>query len=200
MSLSWTPIEDETLAGLYQTHSAGQIAAVMGRTRPAIKNRVRVLGLKKPEGHTNTGRFEHGFVPWNKGHSFDSGGRSHETRFKPGRRPHTWRPIGHERVTRDGYCERKMTDTGVTRVDFVGLHIMLWREHHGDIPDGCAVVFRNNDKTDIRIDNLDCITRAELMRRNSYHSNYPPAVRSLIQLRGAVTRQINNRTRKDTSK
>lgn len=31
------------------------------------------------------------------------------------------------------------------------------------------------------------------MRRNSYHTNYPKDVQLLIQLRGAVNRQINKR-------
>lgn len=191
----WTDADDATLAELYRKFSARECAARMGRTTPSVKNRINKLGLKKPEGQTNAGRFKAGSAPWNKGKPFDSGGRSHETRFKPGNKPQTWHPVGHERVTNDGYRERKMTDTGVTRRDYVGLHILLWREHHGDIPAGHAVVFRNGDKTDIRIDNLECITRRELMRRNSVHTNYPKPVCKLIQLRGAITRQINKRTK-----
>lgn len=191
----WTAAEDAILAELYRQFSSGEIAARMDRSRASIKGRANKLGLRKPPGATNTGRFANGMAPWNKGRPFDSGGRSHETRFKPGQKPHTWHQIGHERITPDGYRERKMTDTGCTRRDYVGLHILLWREHHGDIPAGHAVVFRNGDKADIRIDNLECITRAELMRRNSYHTNYPKPVRKLIQLRGAITRQINKRTK-----
>lgn len=191
----WSPDDDATLAELYRQFSARECAARMGRTTPSVKNRINKLGLKKPEGQTNAGRFKAGSAPWNKGKPFDSGWRSHQTRFKPGNKPHTWHPVGHERVTSDGYRERKMADTGRTRRDYVGLHILLWREHHGDIPAGHAVVFRNGDKTDIRIDNLECITRRELMRRNSCHTNYPKPVCKLIQLRGAITRQINKRTK-----
>lgn len=192
---AWTSHDDAMLSELYRQFSTAECAARMGRTRASIKGRANKLGLRKPAGATNTGCFAKGMEPWNKGRPFDSGGRSHETRFKVGQKPHTWHPIGHERVTKDGYRERKMTDTGCTRRDYVGLHILLWREHHGDIPAGHAVVFRNGDKADIRIDNLECITRAELMRRNSYHTNYPKPVRKLIQLRGAITRQINKRTK-----
>ena len=38
------------------------------------------------------------------------------------------------------------------------------------------------------------MTRAELMKRNSYHNRYPKEVARLVQLRGAVTRQINKRS------
>lgn len=191
MNQRWTPEADAMLADLYQSLSAGEIGKRMGRTRAGIKGRVHVLGLKKPEGVTNAGRFLPGQVSWNKGKPFDSGGRSHETRFKPGQKPHTWNPVGHERINGDGYRERKMTDTGVTRHDYVPLHILLWREHHGEIPAGHAVVFRNKDKTDIRIDNLECITRRELMLRNTVH-NYPPELVQVMRLKGVVTRKIND--------
>ena len=190
----WTPEDDATLATLYQVHSATKVAQMMGRTRPSVKNRLNTLAIKKPADFTGKGHFQPGMVPWNKGRAYDSGGRSHETRFKAGCMPHTWRPIGHERVTKEGYRERKMTDTRITRQDYVGLHILLWREHHGAVPDGLVVVLRDGNKENIVIGNLECVTRAELMRRNSYHTTYPPEVRGLIQLRGAVTRQINKRT------
>lgn len=193
--MKWTPEADAQLASLYATMSAVEVAAVMGCNKSSVKNRVHKLGLKKPSDHVNHGCFVAGSLPWNKGKRFDSGGRSHETRFKKGSKPQTWKPVGYERVTKDGYRERKMTDTGVTRHDFVGLHTMLWIEHHGDVPKGCAIVFRNGDKTDIRIENLECVTRAELMRRNSYHTRFPQEVRHLVQLRGAITRQINKRAK-----
>ncbi len=142
---------------------------------------------------SNSGSFVRGHTPWNKGRPFDSGGRSHETRFKSGNKPHTWKPIGHERLTKEGYRERKITDTGITKNDYVSLHTLAWCEVNGEVPPGHAIVFRDGNKENISIENLECITRAELMRRNSYHTNYPKDVQLLIQLRGAVNRQINKR-------
>ena len=49
------------------------------------------------------------------------------------------------------------------------------------------------DSALITADHLDCITRVENMRRNSYHNNYPKEVAQLIQLRGALNRKIKNR-------
>lgn len=83
----------------------------------------------------------------------------------------------------------------MSRANWEFLHTALWRQHHGAIPRGHAVVFRNGDKTDIRIDNLELVTRTELMRRNSYHTNYPPEIRQCIQLRGALNRKINARSK-----
>lgn len=199
MTMTWTPADDDSLVNLYQGNSASQIAAIMGRTRQSIKGRIAKLALKKTSGYANNGQFNAGMTPWNKGVPFDSGGRSHQTRFKEGHIPHTMKPIGHERITADGYRERKMTATRITRQDYVGIHILMWREHFGDIPPGNVVVFRDGNKQNIVIENLECITRPELMRRNSVHGNYPPEWARLVQLRGAITRKINNLTRsKDT--
>ena len=44
----------------------------------------------------------------------------------------------------------------------------------------------------ITADRVECITRAENMRRNTYH-RYGPEVAKLVQLRGAINRQIRKR-------
>lgn len=206
MKKRWSHDDNELMRELYPTTPMQDLVTLFGASERAIYSRAEMLGIKKAPAYYAThiaGRlgngqgketqFKKGQEPWNKGIAFDSGGRSHETRFRPGSRPHTWHPVGYERITADGYRERKMTDTGNTRRDFVAVHVLLWREHVGEVPEGHAVVFRNGDKTDIRIENLECISRAELMRRNSYHNNYPKDVQLLIQLRGAVSRQINKR-------
>lgn len=203
---NWTDADDAIMRERYPNTPTKALMPVLDASERSIYMRASLLGLKKSAeylateaaGRLGHGKGEHcrfhkGQTPWNKGREFDSGGRSHETRFKPGQKPHTWNPIGHERVTKDGYHERKITDTGITRQDYVGLHTLLWREFHGDVPAGHAVVFRDGNKENITIGNLECITRAELMRRNSYHTNYPKDVQLLIQLRGVVNRQINKR-------
>ena len=202
----WTPSDDATMRELYPNTPTKALTSTLDASDRAIYARANLLGLKKSPNYLATDaagrlghgkgidcRFQAGQTPWNKGRAFDSGGRSHETRFKPGQKPHTWNPVGHERVTKDGYRERKISDTGITRQDYVGLHTLAWREAYGDVPPGHAVVFRDGNKENTDIGNLECITRAELMRRNSYHNNYPKDVQLLIQLRGAVNRQINKR-------
>lgn len=190
MTRPWTPEEEAQLAALYATHTASECAAALGRTRRAIKYRVNILRLRKKD---NDGCFRPGHAPWNKGIPFHSGGRSVDTQFKPGAKPHTWHPVGHERITDEGYRQRKLTDTGVTRRDYVNVHWIVWREAGRDIPPGMALVFRDGDKANITLDNLELVTRAELMRRNSVHRNHPQIV-ELIRLRAVITRKINQRS------
>ena len=72
------------------------------------------------------------------------------------------------------------------------MHLILWESVHGPVPPSHAVAFRDGNKQHIALDNLELITRAELMRRNTIH-NYPKEIAQLVQLRGAITRQINRK-------
>lgn len=192
----WSPDDDAQLARLYSTSaSAREIGDLLGRTKSAVKNRVHVLGLKKPDGATNGGRFLPGCTSWNKGNKgFDAGGRSHATRFKPGHRSGRAetlvQPIGAERWV-DGYLQRKVNDGLPMHRRWKFVHVIVWEEANGPVPRGCVVVFRSKDRSDIRVENLECITRRELMARNTVH-NLPEPLRQVVRLKGALTRKIND--------
>lgn len=193
--MRWTAAIDAELTRLYSLHTNTDIGRILGCTEPAVLNRAQHLGLRKPEGFTNAGCFTPGQRSWNAGKKgWHAGGRSAETRFKPGSKPPTWKPIGHERVTDDGYLQRKVTDTGVTRRDYVNVHWLLWLEAGREIPPGHALIFKDGDPTHIALDNLELVSRADLMRRNSLH-NYPKPIAELIQLRGALMRKIHRAER-----
>lgn len=188
----WSAAEERALRRLYATHTAREIGERLGRSRIAIKNKALKLGLGNCVKSHNAGCFKPGLVPWNKGTRYIAGGRSAETRFQPGDKPHTWNPVGHERVSKEGYLLRKVTDTGVTRRDYRPVHHLVWQEAGREIPPGHALVFRDGDKRNFALGNLELVTRADLMRRNSYH-NYGPEIAATVQLRGAIMRQINKR-------
>jgi hypothetical protein len=197
----WTPEADAELAELYKTLSAGEIARRMGRTRCSIKGRLNVIGLKKPEGITNSGRFMPGQASWNKGKHYQAGGRSAETRFKPGCRHGIalarYLPVGSERVTKDGYIQRKVSDEPTFYKRWRFVHVLTWEAAHGPVPKGHVVSFKNGDGADCRrVENLELLHRRELMARNTVH-NYPEELRQVIRLKGAITKRIATRTRKE---
>lgn len=204
----WTPLQIEALVKLYPDMLTEQLAAALGLSVRQVYGKAREMGLKKSEkffaspasGRLTSekgasARFPKGHSPWNKGISHTAGGRSAETRFAKGNKPHNWLPVGSERVSKDGYLQRKMTDTGYPPLDWVAVHILTWEEHNGPLPKGYAVVFKDGDRRNFAPDNLECISRKELMQRNSLH-NYPKPIAQLIQLRGALNRKINNRSRR----
>lgn len=208
----WTDAEVETLRRLFPDHTAREIAAALGRGVRQIHHKAHRLGLRKsPEwiaeharaamadpGHpARRTQWPAGHEPYNKGKPHPTRGRSAETQFRPGNRPHTWQPIGSDRASKEGYLQRKVSDTGVTRRDYVPVHHLVWRMHGREIPPQHALVFRDGDKRNFDINNLELVHRAELMRRNSVH-RHGPEVAKAYQLIGAVRRQINRRTRSDS--
>lgn len=200
MNQPWAPEADAQLTELYQTLSAGEIGKRMGRTRQSIKGRAHVLGLKKPEGVTNSGRFQPGQASWNKGKQFDSGGRSHATRFQPGHRGgralERYLPVGSERITKDGYIQRKISDDPVFYKRWRFVHVLVWEAAHGPVPKGHVVSLKNGKPDDTRLENLQIIHRRELMARNTVH-NYPKELVQVIRLKAAITKRIATRTRKE---
>lgn len=182
----WTPEEDRTLRQLYAEHSARVIGTVLHRSRLSVKNRVNKLGLHKTG---NKGRFKSGhcsYVP-------PKGTRSSpETEFKKGNRPHTWVPIGTEVLDKEGYVKRKVSDDRdrPSRFNWAYVHRLLWEQHHGPIPRRHKVVFRDGNKTNLTIGNLELVTYKEAMRRNSIR-RYPPELAETMQLLGRVRKRIN---------
>lgn len=211
----WTADAVATLRHLYPDHAAQDVAIAIGCSTSAVHNKAAALGLSKSRAWWAreakrakivgaASRFRPGHTPWNKGIHFESGGRSVETRFKPGRPAHeaaNYLPIGSTRVTKDGYLERKVTDDPdlVPARRWVAVHRLVWEAAHGPVPRGHAVVFKPGQRTtiesDITLDRIELVTRADLMRRNSVHTVLPPELAQLAQLRGALNRKINNRLR-----
>lgn len=109
-----------------------------------------------------TGNFPKGNIPWNKGIKWDSGGRSHETRFKPGQMPHNHKPVGSERISKDGYVEIKVAEPKTWR----GKHVIEWEKLHGPRPKGHKVIFADGNRRNFSPDNLILVSSAELVRMN----------------------------------
>jgi hypothetical protein len=57
-----------------------------------------------------------------------------------------------------------------------------------------VLAFRNGDRRAIRLKNLKCISRRELMARNTVH-NLPRPLAQTILLLGALNHQIRKRTK-----
>jgi len=156
--------------------------------------------LNSPAAHRLDGvkgmgtRFQPGHTTWNKGTHWTAGGRSKLTRFKKGQRSARWPiedyQVGALRVNSDGQLDIKVRD-GLRAWDSMARFV--WASERGSIPTGMVIRFRNGDTHDTRFENLELITRAEHLRRN-WHDRYPLPIKQMVQLRGALQRQINKRT------
>jgi hypothetical protein len=200
----WTAQEDERMRELYPDAPPAALCAEFKRSINAIYNRARLLGLRRSRKYLESPhacrlrrdrsigqatQFKPGDKPWNTGMKGYAPPESEATRFPKGHMPHNWVPVGTEVINDEGYLKRKVTDTRCTRTDWKFVHVMIWEQHHGPVPKGHAVVFLNRNKTDLRIENLEILTRAELMRRNSIH-RYPEELRQVMKLAGKLRRTI----------
>lgn len=114
-----------------------------------------------------SGYFLAGHAPYNKGKKMppEMYEKVKHTMFKKGHIPAMHRPVGSERVTRDGYTEIKVQEPNQWRLK----HNVIWEEHHGEIPEGSIVIFLDGDKTNMAIENLKMLKRSELLIMNRYN-------------------------------
>lgn len=202
----YTKQDDDFIRQHYPNSDTAAIAKAIKRSAHAVNSRACKLGVKKAaaflseQSRMNSKAFgwQEGHRPWNKGKSGVTGRHqaSRKTQFKKGQRPTNEQPLGALRVTRDGYLERKVSMNGKNNAQrWKGVHRLVWEETHGATPPGHVVVFkpgmRTTDESQITLTRLECISRGELMKRNSYHNNYPKDVQRLIQMKGALNRKIN---------
>lgn len=103
----------------------------------------------------NTGRFEKGNVPFNKGKKFP--GLNNSGQFKKGNLPHCHVPVGTIKYTVDGYPKIKVAEPK----SWEYCHRREWEKHNGPIPKNHVIAFLDGDKTNWNIENLICLDRAE---------------------------------------
>lgn len=150
-------------------------------------------------------RFMPGHRTWNAGVPGTTGHHPNtaRTQFKPGtiqgRAAQIVQPVGTLRITSEGYLQRKVgTKPGPPHLRWRSVHELVWIAAHGPVPAGHIVVFRPGQRTtveaEITLDRLELVSRAELLRRNSVHRHGPEVAR-LSQLKAAIQRHINRRTR-----
>jgi hypothetical protein len=214
----WTDVETAQLLAQYPHMGTKLIAAMLERPLSSTYQRALAHGVKKdPIYLASPGacrlrsgdvrgaafRFPKGHVPANKGVKRGKGwapGRMAEGQFKPGVRQGVavklYKPIGTLRVTKDGYLSRKVNDDLPLQRRWKLEHVRVWEEANGPVPAGHAVKILNGEKQDVRLENLALMSRADLMRRNSFH-RYPQPIPQLIQLRGALVRQINRKAKRE---
>lgn len=214
----WTAAEDALLRRRYPDEQAAAIARDMGFRVSQVHQRAAKLGLHKSEAfkesdrsgriargrqHPNmiAHRFPKGHVPANKGLRRPgwAPGRMGETQFKKGqlsgRAREVVQPIGAERLNKDGILQRKVNNDLPFQRRWKAVHTIVWEAARGPVPRGHVVVFRDHNRRNFDLANLELVSWQENMRRNSYHNRYPKEVARLIQLKGALNRKINRKTR-----
>lgn len=190
----WTVQETADFIKMYPTTTSKVMAEYFNVSIKKIYARASFLKLNKDKDWLNqyykenyTGypatQFKPGCKSWNKGmKGLQIGGK--QTQFKKGRTPHNTKPIGYRSV-RDGYLHER-TDKG-----FEMVHVLLWERVNGKVPKGKILKFKDGNRQNICIENLEVIDRTELMRRNSIQ-NLPQQLLDVVRLKASLTRKINS--------
>ena len=119
------------------------------------------LKYRKPNG-----QFKKGVPPFNKGRKMSEKTRQKllPTLFQKGHRNWNTRPLGSERVNKDGYVEMKVTEIpNVHRGNWRVKHLVIYEKAHSckvDTKKNC-VIFLDGDSRNFAIENLYLVTRAE---------------------------------------
>jgi len=124
-----------------------------------------------------TGYFPKGHTPPNKGKKGICPAGCEKGWYPKGNLPGNTKPIGYERVSKDGYVEVKVK-MRPSRPDcndnFVAKHRLIWEQLHGPIPDDCVVIFKDGDKQNFAPNNLALVTKAQrlqMTRRGLFSSD-----------------------------
>ena len=153
------------------------IAKDLGRSASTILRFYHEEGLRSGL----TGRFVKGCEPWTKGKSWEEQGRSAEanarslsTCFGKGHSPWNVKPIGSERVDKDGYTMVKVANGRKTK----GGHLMNdrmksrveYEKVTGPISPRTKLVRKDGDRSNDSLDNLMPVDNAEMGIANASRS------------------------------
>lgn len=171
----WTEAEDDYLRGHYPDSATGDVAKALGRTFASVKGRAIRLKIYKSEKFRDSelsGRRKIGQAPWNKG-------------VKTGIAP-SYLPIGTIRY-HEGNDQYRIK-TGPT--EWRPYAEYVWVKAGNELPDGHIVAIKDKSK-EITIDNLEAVTRAELMDRYRIQ-RYPKEMHGLMIQIGRMKKELNN--------
>lgn len=158
--------EHEFLRTFIPGHTYKEIVAEYNKRfdEPITESRVKAYMANHKINNGLTGRFKKGQIPFNKGKKGVCAKGCEKTWFTKGHLPHNTKPVGYERITKDGYIEVKIKmrpSSPDCNDNFKAKHHIVWEEVHGPIPKGYKITFLDGNKQNCSLDNLALITCAE---------------------------------------
>lgn len=168
----------------YQVHPVSVVTKLLNAKFGLVLTRQQVKTFISNHKITcgRTGRFKKGQLPWNTGTKGTGVCKPNSGCFKKGTKPLNKKPFGHERVcSKDGYLLVKMREknpyTGALGW-YRPKHIVVWEQFNGPVPKGSIVRFKDGNKLNPSIENLEMVSKAVNLRLNqSGYSLLPDEVK-----------------------
>lgn len=170
----------------FETMSNSEIAAKAKINIQQVRGIYRRHGLRRTEGN---GRFATGQTPSNKGKKMSKEvyEKAKATMFKKGSKPHNHKPVGSERITKDGYIEIKTKEPRKWELK----HRVLWFEKNPPLKKDETLYFLDGNGQNVTLSNLGVKTRAQNMFENS-HQQYPKEIIPSLVLVNKIKKVIQN--------
>ena len=123
-----------------------------------------------------TGCFPKGNSSWNTGKTGFMGANA--TSFRKGNIPRNHKPVGHERITVDGFVEVKTQEPNVFELE----SRIIYQDNFGEIPKGMIVKFIDGDTMNFDPSNLTLMSRSELLALNRFykHKESDPTIKPVL--------------------
>ena len=201
-----TPLTEEQKAIIVQHYpnmTTAAVAELAGINEGRVNNYAFRVGLRKSDEHRSREkvkagerlktlgsgtRFTPGRVPVNKGMKAveymkpDKIEILKKTQFKPGQLPHNTKPPGQDESIRVDKSGKSYYFIRLSLANWIPKHTYLWQLNYGKPPPGHVIAFKDGNTLNCELANLECISRAENLRRNRL-SSYPP---ELTEARAAL--------------
>ena len=193
MNRTWTYNEEQYLITHYATTSNVELAKTLSKKNAdRVMAKAKRLGLKKSrqflkescQQRENSGKFKKGLIPHNKGKklSQETKEKLKPTMFKRGNRPHNAQPVGTETKDKYGYVWVKIAEPSEWKLK----HHVAYGE---PVPTGHNVIFLDGNKYNFERGNLQLVSNAELMNRNTMH-RYPPELVRLLKTLNKLKKRV----------
>lgn len=203
MIRKWTENEKEFLRKNYKDMPIQTIAKKLDRSFHAINTYACKLRLKRSEAYilkqkaelirnSRKHQFKKGSIPHNLGVQMplEIKEKIKHTFFPKGHIPHNSKPIGTERIDSEDYVVIKVAEPNVWK----SKHVFEYEKVHGKVKKGFKVIFADGNKRNFDIDNLLCISGADLLKRNNPRC-YPDELQELRLMLKKLNNKINRLTR-----
>lgn len=171
MARRWTDDEISYVMENYTIKGNKAIGKVIGRTGASVKRYMYSNNIKRTAEQISKIRSE-------------LSKRINSSHFKKGHVPHNANYDGHERLTKDGYVEIR-----VSKGNYVLKHRFEWELVNGKVPEGYCLKCKTDDITNTSPCNWKLITRIENMVRNSkyvYPEEFIPTIVLVNQLKNKI--------------
>lgn len=202
---TFSKAEDDFIRKNYLIMPIKPLGDKIGRSYTGVMARINAMGLELPQEIRDQrkmlGQKKKGNVPMNKGRkqsdymTAEAIERTKKTRFQKGQLPHnTKEKDGVITIRKD-----QMKGGNIIQYKYIRLalgkwypyHQHIWEKKHGRIPEGMCLWFKDGNSLNCTLRNLELITRAENMRRNSIQ-RYPQEVQSSIKLLAKLNKKLKS--------